>query len=149
MKPTPQTHHTIEASTISDEEIAVLRNTAEALPQGSPAAILLEHVIMAVQSGQDITTLSTDKDLTPNQAATLLQVSRPHVYKLMDTGLLRFHQVGKDRRVHTTEVIDYIDRRERASAQMAEDLASRQSDLNAAMDAAAPLSNDDIAELRS
>jgi hypothetical protein len=32
---------------------------------------------------------------------------------------------------------------------MAEDLASRQSDLNAAMDAAAPLSNDDIAELRS
>jgi len=62
---------------------------------------------------------------------------------------VRFHQVGKDRRVHTTEVIDYIDRRERASAQMAEDLASRQSDLNAAMDAAAPLSNDDIAELRS
>ena len=123
----------------------MLRNTAEALPQGSPAAILLEHVIMAVQSGQDI----TDKDLTPNQVATLLQVSRPHVYKLMDTGLLRFHQVGKDRRVHTTEVIDYIDRRERASAQMAEDLASRQSDLNAAMDAAAPLSNDDIAELRS
>ena len=149
MKTTSQTHHTIEASTISDEEIAVLRSAAKTLPQGSPTAILLEHIIMAVQSGHDITALTSDKDLTPNQVATLLRASRPHVYKLMDTGLLRFSQVGKDRRVHATEVIDYIDRRERASAQMAEDLASRQSDLNAAMDAAAPLSNDDIAELRS
>ena len=149
MKTTSQTHHTIEASTISDEEIAVLRSAAKTLPQGSPTAILLEHIIMAVQSGHDITALTSDKDLTPNQVATLLRVSRPHVYKLMDTGLLRFHQVGKDRRVHATEVIDYIDRSERASAQMAEDLASRQADLNAVMDAAVPLSDDDIAELRS
>ncbi|WP_315583386.1 helix-turn-helix domain-containing protein [Actinomyces viscosus] len=149
MKTSPLTHHTIKASTISDEDLSALRSTTKALPQGSPVSILLEHIILAFQSGHDITTLSTDKDLTPNQVATLLQVSRPHVYKLMDTGLLRFHQVGKDRRVHTTEVIDYIDRRERASAQMAEDLASRQADLNAVMDAAAPLSDDDIAELRS
>lgn len=138
---------TVNAASIDEQSLDVLLDAAHSLPQGSPLAILLENMLASLRNGVDVASLSLDRPVTPNQAATALGMSRPSVYKLMDSGLLKFHYVGKDRRIPAAALIDYLDRRERASAQMAEDLANRDRSIARAVDAIAPLSTDDLAEL--
>jgi len=147
MATTISTVTTVNASSIDEQGINVLLDAARRLPQGSPLAILLENMLSALRNGVDVASLSLDRPVTPNQAATALGMSRPSVYKLMDSGLLKFHYVGKDRRIPATALVDYLDRRERASAQMAEDLANRDRTIAQAVDAIAPLSAEDLTEL--
>ncbi|NDR53477.1 helix-turn-helix domain-containing protein [Actinomyces sp. 565] len=138
---------TVNAASVNEQSMDVLLGAAHSLPQGSPLAILLENILASLRSGVDVAALSLDHPVTPNQAAAALGMSRPSVYKLMDSGLLKFHYVGKDRRIPATALVDYLDRRERASAQLAEDLANRDRTIKQAVDAIAPLSAEDLAEL--
>ncbi|MBW3069530.1 DNA-binding protein [Actinomyces sp. 432] len=138
---------TVNAASVNEQSMDVLLGAAHSLPQGSPLAILLENILASLRSGVDVAALSLDRPVTPNQAAAALGMSRPSVYKLMDSGLLKFHYVGKDRRIPATALVDYLDRRERASAQLAEDLANRDRTIKQAVDAIAPLSAEDLAEL--
>jgi len=57
------------------------------------------HTVAVVTIGQE--------DLTTTQAARLLGVSRPHVVKLIDSGLLQAHRAGTARRVRAADVAAY------------------------------------------
>jgi excisionase family DNA binding protein len=64
-------------------------------------------------------------ELTTQAAANLLNVSRPHLVKLLESGELRFHQVGKHRRIRFADLMACKARRdERSEAAMA-DLAKQ------------------------
>lgn len=63
--------------------------------------------------------MAEGKDLTTTQVADLLDVSRPFVTKLMTEGPLASHHVGSHRRCTMEDVMDYIDRREQAAADVA------------------------------
>jgi DNA binding domain protein, excisionase family len=138
---------TVEASSLDSQSLEALARTAQGLPQDDPLAILLENLIVSLENGADVAALRLDQPLTPTQAAKALCMSRPSVYKLMDRGLLAFHYVGKDRRIPTPEVLDYIKRREEASAQMAYDLAHKEEMLQAAVNEEAPLSPQALKDL--
>ena len=88
---------TLTADKVSADELVQMKEFAQALPQGSPLAIMLEGLLDAVRRGADVTLLASDKELTPNQAAQLLGVSRPHLVKIMDRGLLAYRLVGSCR----------------------------------------------------
>ena len=82
-----------QAANVSADELARISAFASTLPQGSPAALLLENMVAAMLRGVDVTLFEADKELTPNEAAILLQISRPHLLKIMDRGLLTFRRV--------------------------------------------------------
>lgn len=144
-----QSMTTLPAASVDEQSITTILKATHSLPQGSPLATLLENMLTALQRGIDVASISLDRPVTPAQAAIALGMSRPSVYKLMDSGLLRFHYVGTDRRIPAAALVDYLDRRERASEQMAKDLAQRHSAIEDALDAIAPLSEDALKELNA
>ena len=138
---------TLTADKVSADELAQTEEFAQSLPQGSPLAIMLEGLLDAVRRGADVTLLASDKELTPNQAAQLLQVSRPHLVKIMDRGLLAYRLVGSNRRIAMADLLDYIERHERANAHVNQLLGTRAHAQLQAMDKAAPLTDEDLAAL--
>lgn len=77
---------TLHASDVQMPELSRTIEFARSLPQESPMAVMLQYVVEALERGVDVTFLQADRELTPNQAAELLKVSRPHLIKLMDRG---------------------------------------------------------------
>jgi len=50
--------------------------------------------------------LKQEDEVSPERAAEMLGVSRPIVYRRMDSGKLSFRQVGTHRRIRAAEVVE-------------------------------------------
>lgn len=138
---------TLHAKDVSADELSRTSEFAASLPQGSATAIMLQNLLAAIHRGVDMSYLASDKELTPNQAADLLQVSRPHLLKIMDRGLLAYRTVGSNRRIAMADLVDYIERHERANAHVNALLDTRVHARHQVRDAAAELTDTDLAEL--
>jgi excisionase family DNA binding protein len=74
----------------------------------------LKLVIEALARGQSVAVVPHDKDLTSQEAADMLHVSRPHLIKLLDGGKIPFHRVGTHRRIKLEDALAHRDRRDAA-----------------------------------
>ena len=128
-------------------ELEAVQQFAADLPQGSPVGVLLQHIVTAFDKGFDVAVLTADRDLTPNEAADLLQMSRPHLYKLLDKGVIAFHRVGTHRRINTSDLLDYLKRRELASARVASAIGNTEANTRAHLAEVAGISDDDAIRL--
>ncbi len=68
-------------------------------------------------------------ELTAQEAADMLNVSRPHLVKLLESGALPFHKAGKHRRVRFADLMAFKAERDRASSQAMEELARQDQEL--------------------
>lgn len=73
------------------------------LPPG--AAALIEALLGHLLDGDRVAVLTEDQELSPNDAASILGVSRPLVVHRMDVGDLPFRYVGKHRRTTLKDVL--------------------------------------------
>jgi hypothetical protein len=69
------------------------------------AAALLEAALGHLLQGERVAVLTEDQELSPNDAAEILGVSRPLVVHRMDVGDLAFRYVGKHRRTKLKDVL--------------------------------------------
>ncbi len=69
------------------------------------AATLLESALGHLLQGERVAVLAEDQELSPNDAAGILGISRPLVVHRMDIGDLPFRYVGKHRRTKLKEVL--------------------------------------------
>jgi excisionase family DNA binding protein len=95
-----------------------------------PASLyeVLRRAAHQLAAGMAVSIIPIGTQLSTQQAAELLGVSRPHVVKLLDSGEIKHTKVGKHRRVLLEDVLDYKAR-----------LAARRSD---ALDELSRLSED-------
>ncbi len=140
-------NYLLTAKTVDHAELEQLTSFATSLPQGSPVAVLLQGVVRAMSRGIDVTMFEADSELTPNEAADLLHMSRPHLLKFMDRGELVFHRVGSHRRIRMFDLLDFIDRRERANAAVAHALGNSEAISQRVRDEAGTLSGVDLTAL--
>lgn len=79
--------------------------------------------------GQPVSFAPSDEELTTTEAAELLNVSRPHLRKLLDEGEIPYHMAGTHHRVQRRDVLEYK-RRQRSDAEEAmQALADQAQDL--------------------
>jgi len=74
--------------------------------------LLLQQITHCLASGQMITLVPVEKELTTQQAADILNVSRPHVVKLLNEGKMPFKKIGTHRRIRFDDVTTYKNARD-------------------------------------
>lgn len=109
---------------VAADEVKQLTNAVEELPEHSPLRDFVSGLLDAVSRGAGVSLVEQDKELSPNEVAALLQVSRPHVMKMIHAGVLSAHPVGKHYRIMFSDFRDFADRRARASKHVAEVIAA-------------------------
>ena len=111
-----------EDQVIARESVKTLSNLLKALPDTERAKVQLEdqsiilprnaiellmNLLREMSQGNAVSVVPTHAELTTQQAADILNVSRPHLIKLLNEGKLEFFMKGTHRRIHYCEVINY------------------------------------------
>ncbi len=95
--PGKQTHQVQLRLQASEEAIAVPRKALE----------LLRIILAGMAQGQNISLVVAEEQVSTQQAADMLHVSRPHLVKLLEADALPFVRVGSHRRVRVADVLAY------------------------------------------
>lgn len=94
------------------------------------ALLLLQDVLAELSLGNAVKVVPVHAELTTQEAADLLNVSRPYVVQLMEAGKLPFHKAGTHRRVRFSDLQAYKTQRDRASREAMEALAALDQELD-------------------
>ena len=80
-----------------------------------PASVfyLLERVVEVLARGDSITVVSVGREVTTQQAAGLLNVSRQYLVRLLDEGRIAFRKTGKHRRLRIEDVLEFKEKRDK------------------------------------
>ena len=68
---------------------------------------LLYDILSNMALGKSITLIPSDTEISTQQAADILNVSRPHIVKLLEDGMISYKKVGAHRRIQLKDLMKY------------------------------------------
>jgi len=110
-------------------EIFDKENRAHQVEVPTSALRLLVDILGELAIGNAVKIVPIHAELTSQEAADLLNVSRPHLVKLLEAGELPFHKTGRHRRVLFSDLMQFKQRREQSSQDAMEELARQAQEL--------------------
>jgi excisionase family DNA binding protein len=90
---------------------------------------MLKHILTETADGNAVTLIPLHAELTTRQAAEYLNVSRPHVVKLIEDGRIPHHKVGTHRRIRFADVETFKAAQEARRRTALDDLAAEAQEL--------------------
>ncbi len=86
------------------------------------ALILLRDLLADMAQGNAVTIVPVHAEMTTQQAADILNVSRPYLVTLLEKGELRFTKVGTHRRIRFKDLMAYKDNIKKQSSKAMDEL---------------------------
>ena len=84
-----------------------IQENEEYLTIPKKALTLLFDILCNMAEGKSITLIPSDAEISTQQAAEILNVSRPFFVKLLEKGEIPFKKVGTHRRVELKDILAY------------------------------------------
>lgn len=106
------------------------KNQAHQVELPTSALRLLVDILAELADGNAVKVVPIHAELTTQEAADLLNVSRPHLVKLLEEGALPFHKTGKHRRIRFADLMQFKAERDRSSERAVEELVRQAQELN-------------------
>jgi len=91
---------------------------------------LLTTILTNMADGKSIALMPTDAEISTQQAAEILNVSRPHVIKLLEKGDIPYKKVGSHRRILLQDILEYEAKFKKKRRKQLNKLASEAQKLN-------------------
>jgi excisionase family DNA binding protein len=111
--------------------IAVVEDGVERL-DGAPLLKLPPKVLRlfadllgSLAEGKAVAIMPRELDVTTQEAAMFLNVSRPYLVRLLDEGKIPHHKVGTHRRIRFEDVVQYKDERRKRSQDALQELVDQ------------------------
>lgn len=90
---------------------------------------VLAQAAQALANDEAVSIVPVHHELTTQQAADLLMVSRPHLIKMLENGHIPYHKIGTHRRIRFDDLMRYRAKRHRRRLEMLQELAAEDAEL--------------------
>lgn len=121
--------HEVKSSQSKGIKIKI-QETGEFITIPKKALLLLSAILQNMAEGKSISIIPSGSEISTQQAADMLNVSRPHLVKLLEAGLIPFKKVGSHRRVLLQDIITYEKNLNKEREGQLDFLAKQAQDLN-------------------
>ncbi len=96
----------------NESELKVLKDLLPNLQNSQSLLNLFLEIIDYFEKNKKIALLCEENYLTTPEAANILEISRPHLYSLMDSNKIPFSKFGTHRRIRLEDLLEYKKNRE-------------------------------------
>lgn len=112
----------------SDTHFAIGSPSGLKVPLTEAAFDLLMNVLTEMSRGNAVLVVPITAELTTQEAADLLNVSRPYLVRLLDQQKIPYHMVGRHRRILFKDLMQFRQQSKRARYKAMEDLTQMDED---------------------
>jgi len=89
------------------EKFIMTKADGESIELPQVVSQVLYEIITILSQGGSMTIIPMDKELTTQQAADILNVSRPYLVKLLENDIIPYHKTGTHRKILMKDLIEY------------------------------------------
>lgn len=113
-----------------DERITFVDEKSEQIVLPASVLELLKNVLVQMAQGNAMTLVPIHAQLTTQEAADILNVSRPYVVKLLETGQIPFSRKGSHRRILYNDLLVYTTKAEELQMTALDQLTAQAQELD-------------------
>jgi excisionase family DNA binding protein len=91
---------------------------------------LFADMLGTLAQGHAVAIMPKEMDISTQEAAMFLNVSRPYLVRMLEEGKIPHHKVGTHRRIRFDDVVAYKERRKKASHDALQELVDQAQELD-------------------
>lgn len=120
----------VVAAAKQDVRIVVEDDTKVVVPLPARAVAVFLEILEAMSERTPISLIPYEAELSTQQAADYLNVSRPYLCQLIDRGEIKHRMVGRHRRIRFADLKDYAERSAKERREAIEEMAAEAQELD-------------------
>jgi excisionase family DNA binding protein len=128
-----QTSLTLLKQDRADKHFAIGSPSGLKVPLSESAFDLLLNILTEMSRGNAVLVMPITAELTTQEAADLLNVSRPYLIRLLDNQKIPHHMVGRHRRILFKDLMDYRQKAKRRQFKAMQELTADDDELGIAL----------------